>query len=488
MAKRTAVIDIGSNSIRMVIYEKTSRFAFHLLHEEKSKVRISENAYKHNAILQEAPMRRTYNALENFLQIARSFKTRKIFCVATSALRDAPNQKLFTNRVKKDLQLNIKVISGEREAYFGALACANLLPQQSNAMSIDVGGGSTEIAYIDGYNVSKTQSLKLGTVRLKELFFDNNDLEGAKRYVDTELDKITDIDPHTLVGIGGTFRAISSAIQKLQHYPLRKLHAYEYAPKIFQGYIKQVLAADATRLRDLYIKENRFDVIKPGVFILQRVLKKFNIQNIITSGVGVREGVFLADILRNAKHRFPAHYNTSIRYILDAHLQDKEFSNNLSRLSKELFDLTSAHFGIDRKYRKQLSIAAKLYPSGSNIHLYSQNKHAYYIVQTALEYGFTHQEIILIATLVKYAKNKLPAQSHLEKYNLLLPEEHITRKLSFLLSLATVLLSHHPRNIDFELNFNNGKLYVNSQTNLYLAKSSINKLECSDKEFKVIFN
>ena len=82
MAKVTAVIDIGSNSARMVIYEKTSRFAFHMLNETKSKVRISENAYKNGGNLQEEPMQRAYEALCNFLSIASSYKARKILCVA----------------------------------------------------------------------------------------------------------------------------------------------------------------------------------------------------------------------------------------------------------------------------------------------------------------------------------------------------------------------------------------------------------------------
>lgn len=171
MAKRVAVIDIGSNSIRMVVFEKTSRFAFHLLHEAKSKVRISQNAYQNGGNLQPAAMDRTFYALSDFLTVAASFKVTKTLCVATSALRDAPNKAEFIQRVKKELHLNIKVIDGTKEATFGAVACANLLPEQENALTIDIGGGSTEFALINQKNVSSPISLDLGTVRLKELFF-----------------------------------------------------------------------------------------------------------------------------------------------------------------------------------------------------------------------------------------------------------------------------------------------------------------------------
>ena len=488
MAKRVAVIDIGSNSVRMVIYEKTSRFAFHLLYEEKSKVRISENAYANNGELQEVPMQRTFDALHDFLLITDSFKTTKTLCVATSALRDAPNKKLFINRVKNELKLNIKVISGEKEAYFGAIACANLLPKQHNALSIDIGGGSTELAFIDEDNVSHTISLKLGTVRLKELYFDTGDINGAIAYIDEQLATMPQKKIETLIGIGGTFRAISNAVMLQSRYPLKKIHAFEYKKKVFSKFIDKILISDEKKLIEHHIEENRFDVIKPGALILQRVLQKLSIRKIITSGVGVREGVYLSDLLRNSKDKFPHNYNTSVRYILDAHVQDKHFANQLSSLAKKLFDLTAEYFDIDTKYKKSFSIAAKLFPAGKSIHFYSQNRHAYYLIQTALEYGFTHQEIILIATLTRYARNKLPSPKHLQKYEELLPKKEVTQRLSYLLSLSIVLLSHRPRNIDFSMEFKDGVLFINSAHKLYLAEEGLRKVVCEHESFQVVFN
>lgn len=489
MAKRVAVIDIGSNSVRMVVYEKTSRYAFHLLHEEKSKVRISEDAYKYDGNLQKLPMQRTFNALSDFLIICSAFKVRKLLCVATSALRDAPNQKEFIESVKKKLKLNIKIISGEKEAYFGAIACANLLPKQNNALSIDIGGGSTEFSYIDGDSVSQTISLKLGTVRLKELFFDHNDIKGAVDYINSELEKLSQIEATTLIGIGGTFRAISSSIMKKNLSPINKIHAYEYKVDELKNFIESILSAkDSVALKNLSIKSNRYDVIKPGTLILKCLLEKTDIQKVITSGVGVREGVYLSDLLRNSKHKFPHNYNTSVKYLLDTHVKDTTFSTQLNFLSKKIFDLTYEFLKIDKRYRYELALAAKVYPSGSSVHFFSQNKHTYYLVQNTLEYGFTHKSNTLIATLCKYAKSKLPAQSHLDKYSDFLPQDEVTKKLSFLLSLSISLLSHHPKNIDFEIVFKEGTLEIISQKSLYISKEAVMQLECSHKDFKVIFS
>lgn len=472
----------------MVVYEKTSRFSFHLLHEAKSKVRISENAYKHDGNLQDIPMQRTFDALCDFLKISDSFKSKKILCVATSALRDAPNKQDFLQKVKHKLKLDIKIINGEKEAYYGAIACANLLPQQNNAMSIDIGGGSTEFSLIDKKNVSHTISLELGTVRLKELFFDIDAIDEAKAYIDAKLELLKDFNADTLIGIGGTFRAISTAIKAKNSYPLDKLHAYQYSSKELKKFISSILKAKTEDdLIELGIDSNRFDVIKPGALILERVLKKVSTKNVITSGVGVREGVYLSDLLRNAKHKFPENYNTSVRYLIDSHIDDTNYSNQLNSLSKKLFDLSYKHLKIDPKYRDELSIAAKLYPAGSSVHFYSKNKHSYYLIQTALEYGFTHQEITLIATLNKYAKKKLPALCHIKKYEQLLPDTKTLNALSYLLSLSIALITHKPRNIDFDLSFSDGILKVASSNKLYLSKDAVYKLDCN-KDFKVEFS
>ena len=178
MAKITAIIDIGSNSVRMAIFEKTSHLGFHLLYETKSKVRISESTYAHNGYLQPIPMKRAIYALKDFLHIAKIHKARKILCVATSAVRDAPNKTEFL-KLAREIGLKIKVITGEQEAYFGALSALNLLPYTSG-ITIDIGGGSTECALIENHKIIDKISLELGTIRLKELFFDKKDFKTAE--------------------------------------------------------------------------------------------------------------------------------------------------------------------------------------------------------------------------------------------------------------------------------------------------------------------
>ncbi|MFA7355280.1 MAG: Ppx/GppA family phosphatase, partial [Sulfurimonadaceae bacterium] len=108
----------------------------------------------------------------------------------------------------------------------------------------------------------------------------------------------------------------------------------------------------------------------------------------------MREGVFLADLLRTSRDKFPEGYNTSVRYILDAHVDNQAHSNQINIVAKELFDLMHKELNIDENYRYELAIAAKLCMSGSTIHYYSYNKHSYELIEDALEFGFTHKQIV----------------------------------------------------------------------------------------------
>ncbi len=477
MAKRTAIIDIGSNSVRMVLFERTSRFAFHLLHEVKSRVRISEAAYENGGNLQEAAMERAIRALRDFSAISDAYGVRKTLCVATSAVRDAPNRTAFIKRVRRELGINVKVIDGTREAYLGGIACANLLPP-GDAVTIDIGGGSTELALIRDGGVAETHSLDLGTVRLKELYFDRGDRAGAVACIDRALEALPKCDCGHAFGIGGTFRALARSLLKKSRHPLRKMHGYRIDGEKMRRYLDAVLEApDNASLKKLGIKKERYDVIRPGALILLRILRHLEISELTASGVGVREGLYLADLLRNSGDRFPEHYNPSMRCLIDRYDVAPKQSQHLAATAKKLFDLMQGPLGIPERYRLETGIAARLCKIGTALHYYSHHQHSYYLAQTALEYGYTHEQIMLIATLVRFQKRKRPAREHLEDYESLLPDTRTLEYLSFILSLADALLSHFPARNDLSFDFDGTCIGITSASPLYLPKEAVATLQ-----------
>ncbi len=474
MAKRTAIIDIGSNSARMVIYEKTSRFAFHLLHEAKSRVRISENAYENNGQLQEGPLLRAYQALKEFSLIIKQYNVNKTLCVATSALRDAPNKESFISLIKKELGIHIKVISGEREAYLGGIAAANLLHLE-DGLSVDIGGGSTELALYENKKVIQTYSLNIGTVRLKELYFDNADIEGAKKYILNEFKKLPSDFNHTnIVGIGGSLRAISKMVMEKEDVYFRKLHGFTYKVSKQRDYFDNILNANEDELKDLGVKKERLDVIQPGLLILELLSEHVQATRVISSGVGVREGLFLSDLLRSQQDRFPNNYNPSVTSLLDRFSQDRK--SELYPQSSKLFDLLAEHLKLKEKYKEVFLHTIKLSQIGKEIDFYESHRHAYYLLLNGLNYGFSHKQTILISSLVRHQRKNVPSDEYLNKHKKYLPSYETYAALSFLTRLSLDLFNDFDHKKDLSISLDKGSLSIKAKDN-YLLKEKLKDIQ-----------
>jgi exopolyphosphatase/guanosine-5'-triphosphate,3'-diphosphate pyrophosphatase len=477
VAKRTAIIDIGSNSARMVVFEKSSRYAFHLIKEVKSRIRISEGAYEKDGFLQERALYRAFQALENFTQIIKALHCSKTLCVATSALRDAPNSNDFIQQIKQKLHLNIKVIDGDKEAYYGALSSINFLYPLQDAVTIDIGGGSTELAKIKEGKIVQTLSLDLGTVRLKELFFDKKiSLKKLELFINKEIERIPEVFfSDNIIAIGGTLRALSKAVMGKKDYPLKTVHAFEYHLEYYRYLIEQIIESNVLELKDFGIRKDRFDTIREGCSIFLAVTQALHVKKVISNGTGVREGVFLEDLLKSSNYRFPKNFYPSVKSLSDRFDKHQEDSNYISKVALRLFDTLHYIHQIDSRFKKELDIACKLHSIGKSLSFYQEHLHSFYYILNNLNYNFSHKEKVLIAILVKYHTKKLPSFEDMQSYDELLPDLNIVNWLSFIISLAKCLnitLAKSPLNMKYE----NHTLSIISKDNLYIAKECIKKL------------
>jgi len=320
MPKRVAIVDIGSNSARVVIFQRTSRFGFHLIVEQKASVRISEGSYKNGGYLQEKAINRTIATLKSFKRVIEDYKARKILIVATAAVRSAPNRNDFLKKVRDKVGFNIKVIDGNKEAFFGAVAAKNLLSIPEETITIDIGGGSTDIALIKNKKIVDTISIDIGTIKIKELFFDKNlDIQKAQIFIKKEFEKIPKhFKISNAVAIGGVLRAFSKALIEHTNYTFKKIHAFSYNINKHKDFINNIIFTKKdSELKKFFIKENRYDTIREGLLIFSILTETLNIKKIITSGVGIREGIFLNDMLRSNGGNFPKEINPSIISITD---------------------------------------------------------------------------------------------------------------------------------------------------------------------------
>lgn len=472
----TAVIDIGSNSARLVIYQKSSKYGFHLICERKSKVRIGEGAYEKDGELQPQGINRAYLALKEFINTTKHYPIDKILCVATSALRDAPNGTNFTSWIREELNLEIEIIEGTKEAYFGAIAAKNLLPIK-NGITIDIGGGSSDLALLNNSKIIKTYSLNLGTVRLKELFFDKNrPLNEAREFIREALNALPKEFEHALaIGIGGTARTLSKAIMKLESYPFNNIHAFEYKVEKHQGYFKNVSEANLDLLKYLYIPKGRFDTIREGTLIWEELLLHLKVKRVITSGVGVREGIFLDDFLKG-KCQFPKKLNPSIQSMLDRF--DVQHINTTKRVenSKKIFQLFLKAKRVKKRYLKELLYAIELSEIGYKFNIYQSHEHTFNVVIQELNYAITHKELLLTAMILRFGGNGLYEKSIYKVYKDLLPKREEFEYLSFIYTLTTTLFDQTALK-DFNFILEENTLSIIAKGSLYLAKEKLKDIE-----------
>ncbi|ENQ6619461.1 Ppx/GppA family phosphatase [Campylobacter lari] len=484
MAKKTAVIDLGSNSVRMVIFERTSRYGFFICSEHKKKVRLGENAYNNNKILQEEAMLKAEKALSYFKEKALKEKCRKIIAVGTSALRDAPNAKEFITRISKNVGLNIKCINGKTESFLGGLAALNLLSNIQNATTIDIGGGSTELCLIKEGKIVDCISLDLGTVRLKEIFYDTKKFNALNQFIQETLTQIPKhFQNENIIAIGGSLRALSNSIMKKNSYPFKMIHNFIYDFEEEKNHIEKI--QNAKNLVDFNIKKDRFDTIKEGCVIFLALAKKLKAKNIITSAVGVREGVFLSNLFQkyakikndtidfskfNAK--FPPNFNPSLKSLQDRFNID--YNDKSAYFANKLFDTLLPIHKVDISFKKDLLNAAKLAHIGERVNFYFANEHSAYMALNGLHFGFSHKEILLISTLLK-ANGKSINPLVIEYIKELLPNNHILSWLNFILALAKKLAKDTDINLDFMLK--NHTLYIYSdKKQIYFSKEEIKKI------------
>ncbi|WP_104695173.1 Ppx/GppA phosphatase family protein [Helicobacter salomonis] len=476
MAKVTTIIDIGSNSMRMAIFKKTSQFGFYLLYELKSKVRISQGSYEHGGVLQKVPIKRALKALMEFKEIAQKYKSKKLFCIATSAVRDAPNAQEFIALVRKECGLRIRVIDGKKEAFYGGVACANLLHHREG-ITIDIGGGSTECALIKEGKIVDLLSLNIGTIRLKELFLDKNaSLERTLDFIGKELEKIP---PHyqsiQVFGVGGTIRAIAKLAIKRNNYPIEVVHGYEMGVSEHLDFIYEIANSSEARLEVLGVGADRQDSIRSGALIFWAFLRHLRPEKIVASGVGVREGVFLSDMLRHHRCSFPKGISPSMLSLLDRFLPHAQHSQEVKRVCVKLFETLQPLHRITSEYLYHLKIAGQLSSIGKVLNFYGTHKHAAYLALNALSYGFSHQDRAIICLLVQFSQKKIPKDSNIAHISAIMPPILTLQWLSFILGLAEALCTTRvPKDIVYTLR---GKtLTIKSSQELYLCQEVIAKL------------
>jgi exopolyphosphatase / guanosine-5'-triphosphate,3'-diphosphate pyrophosphatase len=297
--QRLAVIDMGSNSFRLVIFTANG-CAWERTKELSEPVRIGEGLSA-TGRLGRRPMERALKALTEFADVCRSFDLEEdeIDVVATSAIRDAENSAEFLEWAREREGLQIRVLSREAEAWYGYLAAVNSTTLV-NGCVIDLGGGSLQLVRVVDRLARETGSWRLGTVRMTERFLSEAPTEPARiqdlrEYVDIELEQAHWL-PETgwrVVGLGGTIRNLAATTSRALGVWRRTVQGTVVERAALEDLIERLASMTVAERAELPgIKPSRADLILAGAVVVERVLELGGFEGLEATAAGLREGVF----------------------------------------------------------------------------------------------------------------------------------------------------------------------------------------------------
>ena len=457
--RRIAAIDIGTNSIHMIVVQINSRIpSFSAIATEKDSVRLGERCVQTGRLSDEA-MTRALATLQRFWEICHSLKVEEIVAVATSAVREAPNGLEFIGTIQQSVGLQVSLISGQEEArriYLGVLSAMEL--QEQNHVIIDIGGGSTELILGNGHEPEFLSSTKVGAVRLTDLFFtcdppSAREIDRLQGYVRGMMERSTEEilrllgqEAVRLIGTSGTIEAIATLIAKektgtvpnpLQGYEVSLYDVQEIAQKL-----QRMTLAQRTEL----LRSKRAEIIVAGAIILLETMCQLRAQRLIVCQRSLREGVIVDWMMRHGLIEDRLRFQASVRDRSIHKLSDKYRIHTTSAkcIARHAMSLFDQSLGVLHQWtseqRDYLWTAAMLHNAGHHINHSAHHKHSYYLIRHGELLGYTESELEIIANLARYHRKSEPKKKH-DNFQRLANDEMrlFVRQASTLLRLAVAL-------------------------------------------------
>lgn len=456
-AQRIGVIDLGSNIARLVILNAVPGYAYRLEDEIREVVRLREGMTE--AGLSDTAVARALFTLRLFKRFCDTYPVDLIIPTATSAVRDAANGPAFLQTVSQEVGLDLQVLNGEREAYFGTLGALNEV-QLGNGYVIDIGGGSVQISKVRGNRYEEGHSVPLGALALTEQFVSTDPIEpgevtAIQQHIAQQLDNIPWLQkkqakPHRhLVGLGGTIRNLASIETARQNYPLNTLHGSVLSRSSVQETIELLQQLPVSERRQISgLNRDRADIIFPGALVLAGVMDRLRVDSVTISKNGLREGLFFEHFWHHLAYPVVANVRRfSVLNMARVYHYQKAHASHVRYLAARLFNQLAPLHGYDMAERELLEAAALLHDLGTVISYDDHHKHSQTLIINSGLPGFSPRETALVALLTRYHRKGRPTPDSFESL-LSEADRTVLTRLAAILRLAEFLERGRNANVD----------------------------------------
>lgn len=444
--RRIAAIDVGTNSIHMIVVEE-QKHGYRVIDKEKEMVQLGRGSLEGRPLTDDA-IERGVEAMTKMAGIAERWQVNEVVAVATSAIREAPNRRRFITAVQKASGIKVRVISGEEEADYIYRAVRGAVDfHGGTALAADIGGGSLELIVGTADQVYLTSSEPVGALRMSQMFtldraatpalVDECRSYVAKRLKKT-LQRISALGFDFSVGTSGTIVTLAtiasnvdtmtSGLKWLSRKRLRELI----------DALTPLSAAD--RAKRFSIDERRAETVLGGAIVLDVIMRGLKLEQIRASDAALREGIVdsVLDRLPVAKERGSVR-RASVLGLVERSDVERTHATHVARLALRIFDQTQDLHRLRTGERELLEYAALLHEVGMHVSYQGHHKHSYYLISHAGLRGFTTDQVAVMANVARYYRKSPPRDEDENFAQLSDAQKDVVRKLSAILRIADAL-------------------------------------------------
>jgi exopolyphosphatase/guanosine-5'-triphosphate,3'-diphosphate pyrophosphatase len=456
---RIAAIDIGTNSIHMIVVQVRPDLSFEVIDREKEMVRLGAGGLDGRSLTPTA-MTAALQTLAKFRRLADSHKVDKIVAAATSAIREADNGGDFIAEVDRKTHIRIRVISGTEEARLIHMAAVyGVHMAGSPAVVVDIGGGSIEVTLGTASHITHARSFKLGVIRLTERFVRTDPLserderrlvKHINREIGGYLATLADRRFDRVIGTSGTILSLGAlALSEDGIVRDEALRNRRVSAKAIRRLRRRLSGADLeARLHMDGLDPRRADIAVAGSILLDSVLRRLGAEDLTLCDLALREGLVLDYIHRNSAtirkiERYPDVRRRSVIELGERCGYFSAHARHVSQLALSLFDQTRAVHRFGDREREWLEYAALLHDVGVHISYERHHRHSYYLITNGELRGFDPSEIEIIALLARYHRQATPKKGHAGYGALKSGLRRTVRTLAAMLRLAEGLDRSH---------------------------------------------
>lgn len=431
--RKKAIIDIGSNTIRLVIYHKNEFGKYKEMENIKAAARLRRHLNQ-NGFIEEEGMLTLVKILMGFKEILDFHNVKQVRCVATAAIRQALNRNEIIHRVKTETGFDVTILSEKEEAYYGYFAVIHTTPI-ADAVTIDIGGGSTEITYFQNRELQYSHSFPFGVVSLSQQFVSGDKItEREKKQLQNYILESLQTLPWLkglrvpIIAIGGSARNVAQIHQNLKNYPLSGIHQYSMSLKDLQEVLSLIEGLKVEQLTKLEgLASDRADIILPAIQVFVELTNYVEANTFLFSRKGLRDGIFLKEYKeRGNKIQTEQIARASINeLVLDYGIQ-LEHSQHVSFLAKQIYRQLSPFCQVVKSNDNLhlVDLSARVYYLGQYVDSDVSSQHTFYLLANTSIEGLMHKERLKLA-LISSFKNNTMLKQYYERFHYWFSKEEL---------------------------------------------------------------